>query len=137
MSLIFPEIKPPSRQGRFSRFARGKTKDKAQDHDRLYDNKLEAEYAAHLEAERQAGKIRAWWPKPFSIRLSRRCRYELDFLVQTNSWELVIHETKGYMEDDALVKLRFVREEYPFRVFVVRKEKSRGGFEWALEEFTP
>jgi hypothetical protein len=109
----------------------------ARDKNRLYDNKLESDYADHLEADRQANKIARWWPKPFKVRLANRCWYEADFLVQLLDGTLEIHETKGFMREDALLKLKFLVQTYPFPVWVIQKEKCQGGFAWKKTLFLP
>ena len=140
MSLMHDEPqKGPSRWEQLTRRPKAapKARNMARDKDRLYDNKLEAAYAEHLEADRQAGAISRWWPKPFKIRLANRCWYEADFLVQLLDGSLEIHETKGFMREDALLKLKFLTQTYPFSVVVVTKEKVRGGFSWKKVLFVP
>lgn len=126
---LFLHVRPPARKHTGIQ-AKGET---ASGEERLYDNELEAGYGAYLEAIRQAGKILHWWPKPFKIRLARACFYEADFLVQRLDGTLEIHETKGFMMEDAQIKLKMLTKDYPFRVLVVRRKKG-GIWEWETYE---
>lgn len=114
-----------------------KARNMAHDADRLYDNKLEAAYAEHLEADRQAGKILRWWPKPMKFRLANKCWYNADFMVQALDGSLAIHETKGFLREDAHLKLKFLTKEFPFPVVMIQKEKCKGGFIWKETLYTP
>ena len=93
-------------------------------------NKLERAWLAVL---RQRG---ADWIgiEPFGLKLaSDRCRYHPDF-VTLNDGQLTAWETKGWMKDDAAVKLKVAAREYPFIRFVlVKKEKGQ----WTETEVKP
>ena len=128
------EVKPPQRTGPWKK---PRARSMARDNDRLYDNKLEAEYAAHLEAERQVGKIEHWWAKPFKVRLANNCTYEVDFMVQELDGSIRVDETKGFMREDALLKIKFFVQLYPFPLWVITKEKCPGGYEWKRKLFVP
>ena len=134
--LLF-EVQPPVRQNRFARYAKAPTEKK--ERDSLYDNNQEREYAMHLEAQRQAGIIEHWWLKPFSIRLGytpgKDVYYRPDFMVQMLDGTLAIHETKGYMEEDARLKLAWVAQRYPFPIFCIKKAKARDGYSWETIPF--
>ena len=99
------------------------------DRDRMNDT--ERAYAGNLEMRRYAGEILWWAFEPMQFRLAGRCTYTPDFILLTADGEMVIHETKGFMEDDAAVKLRLFREQFWFlRLFVV-KRRGRG---WTIKE---
>lgn len=87
-------------------------------------NKLELAYSRLLEVEQQAGEIHRWWWDALALKLGHDCRYNTDFLVQRPSGLLEIHETKGFMRDDALVKLKVCAAMYPFTVVLVKREKG-------------
>ncbi len=87
-------------------------------------NKTEALYASHLDIQRRDGVILNWWWDAITLKLGHDCRYRTDFLVQLPDGEMQLHETKGHMEDDALVKLKTCRASFPFRLFLVRKAKQ-------------
>lgn len=71
--------------------------------------------------------------QPFGLKLADNCRYHPDF-VALQSGELIAFETKGFMRDDAAVKLKVAARAYPFIRFVlVTKEKSQ----WVEKEVRP
>ena len=103
--------------------------------DRTRMNKTELAYANHLFARQIDGEI-AWFEfEPIKFRLADRCWYTADFIILTEPYlELQFHETKGWMEDDAAVKLRLFPAIYwMFRIFIVRRGADGG---WDLEERT-
>ena len=58
--------------------------------------KPEREYAHFLEYEKLAGRVIAYWPQPFTLRLPGwRQTYRPDFLVQLNHASMTFHE-KGF-----------------------------------------
>jgi hypothetical protein len=90
-------------------------------------NKTEAAYADVLAAD----KTIAWWRfGALVLRIGEKCFYHTDFFLMRTDGRLEIHETKGFMRDDAQVKLRAIREMYPFfRLAVVKKAKA-GAWEY-------
>jgi len=138
---ILPDKPGPTRWEILTRRPKGtpapRARDMARDKDRLYDNKLEAAYADYLEAQRQSGKIARWWPKPFKVRLANKCWYEADFMVQALDGALAIHEAKGFLREDAHLKLKFLAKEFPFPVVMIQKEKCRGGYIWKQTLYVP
>lgn len=97
-------------------------------------NKLEAMYAAHLEALRRAGKIVFWRYESAKFRLADRTWYTPDFYIMRADGTLEIHETKGFWEDDARVKIKVTAEQFPELQFVaVQWDKGVKG--WKFERF--
>lgn len=97
-------------------------------------NKLEAMYAAHLEVLRRAGKIIFWRFESAKFRLADRTWYTPDFYIMRQDGTLEIHETKGFWEDDARVKIKVTAEQFPELVFVaVQWDKSAKC--WKFERF--
>lgn len=95
-------------------------------------NQSEARYAKHLEWRKVQGEVAAYWYEPFRLRLATNTGYHPDFLVMLADGRLELHELKGFMEDDAAVKLKVTSEVYwIFPVYVVR-EKPRNV--WTLRE---
>lgn len=93
-------------------------------------NKLEAAYAVHLAARQTAGEI-VWFKfEGVKLRLADNTFLSPDFFVMDASGEMSIHECKGFMQDDANVKIKVVAEMYPFRFFLIRArtKKDGGGF---------
>lgn len=99
-------------------------------------NKLEADYAAHLESLRRNGEIAMWMYEPLKLNLApgQACSYTPDFMVVSRDNVLELHEVKGFWEDDARVKIKVAADKFPF-VFVAvsRRRKSDP---WRYEFFT-
>lgn len=95
-------------------------------------NKLEAEYAQILEERKRKGEIAEWMYDAISLRLARSTFYHPDFLVMLPDGTLQIHETKGFMRDDAAVKLKTAAAIFPFLSFFL-VTKPRGG-SWSIAE---
>lgn len=93
-------------------------------------NQLETSYANYLEARKQAGEILWYKFEGIKLRLADNCFFSPDFFVLLANGELEAHECKGFMRDDAHVKLKVVAEEYPFRFVLVyaNAKKDGGGF---------
>ena len=89
------------------------------DADRM--NKLEAQYAAHLEQQRLAGQIIFWRFEAIKFRLADRTWYNPDFYVMRPDGTIEIHETKGFMQDDANVKIKATADLFPEFCFVLVK----------------
>lgn len=83
-------------------------------------NKTEAAYLSHL---RQQGH--QWvGVQSLTLKLGDDCRFTPDFWVITKDGALVFHETKGFMRDDALVKLKTAARQFPFASFLLVKRKA-------------
>lgn len=94
-------------------------------------NKTEAAYDAHLAGLQMTGQI--LWRKfeGIKLRLADNTFYTPDFFVMDADRGLVVHEVKGFMTDDAAVKIKVAAELYPiFRFFLARTrlKKDGGGF---------
>jgi len=99
-------------------------------------NKLEARYAAHLEALKRAGEIFDWAFQPEKFRLANigdRCYVTPDFRVQLIDGTIEFHETKGFMEPDAEIKYKWFVASHPYPLVLVRWVK--GG--WSYERREP
>jgi hypothetical protein len=80
-------------------------------------NKMEANYAAELERRKANGGV-AWYGfECIKLRLADNTYYIPDFLVMLNDGTMEIHETKGYWEDDARVKIKACADLYWMFVF--------------------
>ncbi|MEI5998256.1 DUF1064 domain-containing protein [Paraburkholderia bengalensis] len=91
-------------------------------------NKSEAAYAAHLESQKHAGQILWYRFEGIKLRLADNTFFTPDFAVIVASGALELHEFKGFMEDDANVKLKAAASQYPFVIRLVRKGKG-GAFD--------
>ena len=96
-------------------------------------NKTEAGYALLLEARKRAGQVQDYWFEGLTLKLAHDTRYTPDFFVVLADGSCELHEVKGFMRDDANVKLKVAARLFPFPVFLVRK--YLGGF--VTEVITP
>lgn len=97
-----------------------------------YANKLEAAYAAHLEAQKRAGMLLDWCYQPLRLILADRTTYEPDFLVITMERLLLFDETKGFWRDDARVKIKVAARLFPWFTFRAITRKSAKA-PWQIE----
>lgn len=91
-------------------------------------NGLERDYAMHLHAKMREGQIEKYWYESFKIRLADKTWFTPDFLVLTKEGFLEFHETKGFMMDDANVKLKVAAENWPFKFWLIKKQKGTWEF---------
>jgi len=115
-------------------------------------NKLESEYAKHLENKKLVGEI-LWRSEheALKLRLADNTYYIIDFLVLRNDGVLEIHDTKGATKRKVTKggvevgkvetywcpaknkqKLKVVAELFPMVVKVVWRNKAG---QWVEEEF--
>jgi hypothetical protein len=94
-------------------------------------NKTEQLYAAHLDALRTLGQVLWFRFEGLKLRLADSTFYDTDFTVMVASGQIEIHEVKGFMTDDANVKLKVAASQYPFVFRLVRKAK---GSNWDIRE---
>ncbi|WP_430233936.1 DUF1064 domain-containing protein [Nitrosomonas communis] len=97
-------------------------------------NGTELAYQKVLEARMQAGEL-AWYKfEGIKLRLADKTFYSPDFAVMLANGEMEIHEVKGFMTDDANVKIKIAADMYPFRFFIVRTKLKRDGGGFSIEE---
>ena len=87
-------------------------------------NGLESEYSKRLELLKASGEIISWEFESVKLSIGKRCWYTPDFMVINRDREIEFHETKGYMMEDANVKLKAVADKFPFKFFLITKEKG-------------
>lgn len=116
-----PPFLPPNNAA--GAFARGKTKPRKM-------NGTEAKYAAYLNAQKLGGDVLWWSYEAIKLRLADNTYYIPDFLVLTRAGMLEVHETKGFMRDDANVKIKVAAETFPFKFIVIRRDRDG----WNREE---
>lgn len=96
-------------------------------------NGLEKAWSLHLAEQKHAGLIVDWWFEPMSIRLGRpACSYKPDFMVITSDGYVEFHETKGYMEAAANIRIKVAADKFPqfvFRLIRKKTKKQGGGFD--------
>lgn len=98
-------------------------------------NKLEARYAADLEARKLAGEIRLYQFEALKLRLAKNTFLTPDFFVIADDGTVEIHECKGFWEDDARVKIKVAAETFPFRFLAIKARPKKDGGGWQFEEF--
>mgnify|MGYP003628927246 CR=1 FL=1 len=93
-------------------------------------NKLEARYAQKLDLMKKAGEILDWEYEPMGLRLGAKCFYHPDFFVVYED-HFEIHETKGFMREDALVKLKASASKFHwFEFYLCRWIKKQ----WVIDK---
>jgi hypothetical protein len=104
----------------------------------LFANKTEAAYADHLERRRLVGDVYAWRYEAARWKLGHDCTYSPDFMVVDSDGRIAWHEVKGFMEDDALVKLKTFAAIHPyFAVVLVHGKGRHGAGGWEMREIKP
>lgn len=96
-------------------------------------NKTESAYAAHLESLRRSGDILWWKFEGVKLRLAPKTHYTCDFMVLKKDGLICMDEVKGYMTDDAAVKVKVAASMFPFQFRIVRK---KGAF-WSYTNVGP
>jgi hypothetical protein len=87
-------------------------------------NKLESAYAAHLELLKASGDVLWWKFEGLKFRLADKTFLTPDFVVMTRSGLIELHDVKGFLMEDANVKMKVAASMYPFEFFIIRKSKS-------------
>lgn len=87
-------------------------------------NKTEQSYAAHLDLLKYGGDILWWKFEPMKLNLAHRTTYSPDFMVLRKDGQVVFDEVKGFMRDDAAVKIKVAASLFPFQFRIVRKKGS-------------
>ena len=116
----------------YNRFARGRTPRQGRSFNTEEMNKLESEYAACLNLQKAAGEILDWKYESVKLKLASKTFYTPDFQVITADGFVEYHETKGFWEDDARVKIKMAAAAFPwFKFIAIQKKKGI----WTTEEF--
>lgn len=97
-------------------------------------NKTEQAYASHLEAKKAAGEVLWYRFEGVKLRLADSTFYTPDFAVMVADGIMECHEIKGFMHDDANVKVKVAADSYPFRFWVVRVNPKKNGGGWLKTE---
>lgn len=94
-------------------------------------NKTEQAYEDHLEQLRMVGDVLWYRFEGIKLRLADNTFLTVDFAVMAKSGQLEMHEVKGFMQEDANVKLKVAASMYPFVFKLIRKAK---GGTWNITE---
>ncbi len=103
-------------------------------------NKTEAAYSSHLDLLLAAGTILWWAFEAMTLQIGDNCRYTSDFVVVAADGTLEIHDVKGrkgdgfWAEEDAIIKIKSVAQQFPFPVFIVWPKKGGG---WDRKHIMP
>lgn len=97
-------------------------------------NKTEAAYEAVLLSRQIAGEVLWYKFEGIKLRLADNTFYTPDFAVMLENGQLEMHEVKGYMMDDAAVKIKVAADLYPFRFVIVRVNPKKDGGGWKIQE---
>jgi hypothetical protein len=92
----------------------------------LGQNKSEARFFRRLEDLKRAGVIREFIWEPFKLRLAGNTGYNLDFMAVRNDGSLVGLEVKGFLRDDAAVKVKVAAEMHLWLTFYVVRWEGGG-----------
>ncbi len=107
-------------------------------------NNNEAAYERHLENEKAAGRVVAWWFEPASFRVTacdkgQPVRYSPDFMVLGSDGTVYLDDVKaqakrGKTFDDpaSLVRIKTAADAYP--LFVWRLVRPIRGGAWDVQE---
>lgn len=107
------------------------TRARARPRNALGMNKLETDYAAHLELRRLAGEVLWIKYEGLKFRLADSTFYTPDFDVMLADGTMELHEVKGHWEDDARVKIKVAAELYPFTFKGIQRKRDQ----WIVEDF--
>ena len=90
-------------------------------------NGLEKKYAAYLDIRKVTGEILDWRFEPLKLKLAPAMFYNPDFLLLMPDRTVELHECKGWLEDDAAVKIKVAREMFAeiFTIVLVRMDKNK------------
>jgi hypothetical protein len=88
-------------------------------------NKWERLRAGELEVLRRCDAIDSWQFEAIALILADRTRYHPDFVIYEKDGGLTFEEVKGFMRDDAAVKIKVAARQFPhFRFKLFRKRKG-------------
>jgi hypothetical protein len=96
-------------------------------------NRTEAAYAAHLELLKASGDVLWWKFEGVKLRLAHNTFYTCDFMTLKKDGQVCMDEIKGFMTDDAAVKIKVAASLYPFQFRIIRK---KGGM-WSITNVGP
>lgn len=95
-------------------------------------NKLERAFWGRLQDARKADAFQQVWREPIVLRLAGRTTYKPDFMTlytynaQHGLNRFTFWETKGFMRDDAAVKLKVAAAQFTcFRWVLVQRDRGK------------
>ena len=98
-------------------------------------NSLEKKYADHLRIIQLVGEIHSFAFERHNLKLADRTYYKPDFEVMLLDGTIEFHEVKGFMMDDANVKIKVAAAQFPQYVFrLVQWDRKTG---WKINAYPP
>jgi len=97
-------------------------------------NNLERRYYDHLRTLQLAGKIHSFAYERHNLKLADRTYYKPDFEVMLPDGTIEFHETKGFMQEDANVKIKVAADQFPQYVFRLVQWKNKT---WQIKTLPP
>ena len=98
-------------------------------------NSLERRYADHLRTLQLADEIHSFSFERHNLKLADRTYYKPDFEVMLSDGSIEFHEVKGFMMDDANVKIKVAAQQFPQYVFrLVQWDRKTG---WKIKPYPP
>lgn len=98
-------------------------------------NNLERRYADHLRMLQLAGEIHSFAFERHNLKLADKTYYKPDFEVMLPDGTIEFHETKGFMQEDANVKIKVAADQFPQFVFrLVQWDRLDG---WKIRVLPP
>ncbi len=103
-------------------------------------NRTEQAYSLELERLKAAGEIYDWKFHAFTLTIAdppnaKVARWTPDFAVWTKDMVLEFHETKGFCEDHAIVRIKAAAAQYPHPIIVVKMIAKKHGGGWKKETY--
>lgn len=97
-------------------------------------NRLETAYDLQLKARLHAGEILWYKFNALKLRLADNTFYTVDFVVMDKNCELSCHECKGFMMEDANVKIKVAAAAFPLRFYVIKAQAKKNGGGFSITE---
>jgi hypothetical protein len=94
-------------------------------------NKTEAAYLEHLRGGYPGGQI---YTQAITLKIGNGVRYTPDFVI-IDKPSVTACEVKGFMRDDAAVKVKVAASLYPWITFFLVSKRKGGG--WDIQEILP
>jgi hypothetical protein len=94
-------------------------------------NKTERAFLGYLQRQDTGARI---YVQDVTLRLGNGVRYTPDFVV-TNEWRVSAYETKGFMRDDAAVKIKVAARAYTWITFYLVTKAKHGS--WDIQHVQP
>ena len=99
-------------------------------------NGTEKRRAIELEAMKRSGLIHDWRYEAMTFKLADDTRYTPDFWIIENDGACEFQEVKGFLRDDALVKIKVAARMFPFRFVMYTASSKKEGGGWQIRDFT-